>query len=274
MFRLFASDLDGTLLNERHECDEKISNGIRTLLKNDKYFVVATGRNQYDIDFGDLKKDVYICCLNGAQIIAPGNKIIYESQMDNDLVLEFANAFPYRNVEYICREGSIRICTPEEFEIDRKIEFEEFLPPDVDPSIFSKGPKIPRIFIQSKEELKKYDILKMNWFTKDSEKLKCVQEFVEAHPPLINAPFQEDFVEITNDTDKSRAVQWLCNELDILKDEVAVYGDGFNDLTLLRDFPYSYSPCGSPKKVKEKAHYIIGPFEEYSVIEDMLKKIK
>ena len=31
MIRLFASDLDGTLLNEHHECDEKIEKGIQKI---------------------------------------------------------------------------------------------------------------------------------------------------------------------------------------------------------------------------------------------------
>ena len=53
MIRLFASDLDGTLLNEHHECDEKIEKGIQKIIDAGKMFTVATGRG---IKMVNLKK--------------------------------------------------------------------------------------------------------------------------------------------------------------------------------------------------------------------------
>lgn len=53
MIRLFASDLDGTLLNEHHECDEKIEKGIQKIIDAGKIFTVATGRG---IKMVNLKK--------------------------------------------------------------------------------------------------------------------------------------------------------------------------------------------------------------------------
>lgn len=43
MIRLFASDLDGTLLNEHHECDEKIEKGIQKLSMQERYLLLQQG---------------------------------------------------------------------------------------------------------------------------------------------------------------------------------------------------------------------------------------
>ena len=45
MIKLFASDLDGTLLNELHESDEVIFNSIQQVLNKNLYFTIATGRD-------------------------------------------------------------------------------------------------------------------------------------------------------------------------------------------------------------------------------------
>mgnify|MGYP000511973528 CR=1 FL=1 len=43
MIRLFASDLDGTLLNEHHECDEKIEKGIQKIIDAGKILLLQQG---------------------------------------------------------------------------------------------------------------------------------------------------------------------------------------------------------------------------------------
>lgn len=43
MIRLFASDLDGTLLNEQHECDEKIEKVFKKLSMQERYLLLQQG---------------------------------------------------------------------------------------------------------------------------------------------------------------------------------------------------------------------------------------
>ena len=81
MIRLFASDLDGTLLNEHHECDEKIEKGIQRIIDAGKIFTVATGRG---IKMVNLKKagDIsYYICLNGAAVLIQKNSCCIVNQL-------------------------------------------------------------------------------------------------------------------------------------------------------------------------------------------------
>ena len=82
MIRLFASDLDGTLLNEHHECDEKIEKGIQRIIDAGKIFTVATGRG---IKMVNLKKagDIsYYICLNGAAVLDPKKQLLHCEPID------------------------------------------------------------------------------------------------------------------------------------------------------------------------------------------------
>ena len=43
--KLFASDLDGTLLNRNHQSDHRINEGIEKIFEAGHIFTVCTGRN-------------------------------------------------------------------------------------------------------------------------------------------------------------------------------------------------------------------------------------
>ena len=48
MVRLFACDLDGTLLNKYHETDDVILDAVDQVIKNNRYFAIATGRHMHE----------------------------------------------------------------------------------------------------------------------------------------------------------------------------------------------------------------------------------
>ena len=67
MIKMFASDLDGTLLNAMHEADGTIRRAIRELTEAGLHVVPATGRSTLPIGehgFTGLALDA--CCSNGS----------------------------------------------------------------------------------------------------------------------------------------------------------------------------------------------------------------
>ena len=67
MIKMFASDLDGTLLNALHEADGTIRRAIRELTEAGLHVVPATGRSTLPIGehgFTGLALDA--CCSNGS----------------------------------------------------------------------------------------------------------------------------------------------------------------------------------------------------------------
>ena len=91
--------------------------------------------------------------------------------------------------------------------------------------------------------------------------------FVAAHADrAINAPFSVRLFEITDPrATKDDAVAWLARQLGLSEGEVAVYGDGGNDLTMLSRFEHSYAPSGAIADAKRAAAKVIGSNLLYAV---------
>ncbi len=96
--------------------------------------------------------------------------------------------------------------------------------------------------------------------------------YLEEHKDVfVNAPSGKGLFEITDaKTNKATAVRWLAEYLNVTKDEVAVYGDGGNDLDMLAMFLIPMRLLRH-RSVPKAASAVIGPYEEYSVARHMEK---
>lgn len=130
--------------------------------------------------------------------------------------------------------------------------------------------------LQSKEEILQKDICKINYHFSDDTDTSRLDDFLKQYgDKLVNAPSGDGIYEITkNGVNKASAVNWLAEFLNISKEEVAVYGDGGNDIMMLSSFKHSYTPSTGSIEAKEAASQIIGPYEDYSVIEHILNTIE
>ena len=78
MIKLIASDMDGTLLNNRHEIDDETVEAIKKAEENGIIFAISTGR-EYDNVEPFLKKHNIRCqcvLMNGAEYRDENGKII------------------------------------------------------------------------------------------------------------------------------------------------------------------------------------------------------
>ena len=83
-----------------------------------------------------------------------------------------------------------------------------------------------------------------------------------------NAPFADHVIEVTDkEASKAKALLWLCDYLGWNKEETAVFGDGGNDVEMLRVFPHSYAPADACEAAREAALEILPPNREYAVVE-------
>lgn len=99
------------------------------------------------------------------------------------------------------------------------------------------------------------------------EEARQLQEYLQVHADaLVNAPSNQGHFEITaSGVNKGTAILHLADRLGIDAQDVAVYGDGGNDLEMLTMFAHSYAPCTAQKEAQMAASAIIGPYQSYSV---------
>ncbi len=268
MIRLFASDLDGTLLNEKHESDDVIESCLQKVVMNGGVFTVATGRSIEMIHLGKADDQIYVICMNGAVIFDPNRQIILQEEIDKESLGNLLKQFPDFYLECISPQKTFL-----------RQDKESYMKTLLDPETVSNRPKnwAKRFrdraehhisFSCTDEEILSYPICKVNCMIRNPEVTKAVNEYLDAYrSKLVNAPSFPGGIEITKaGVNKGSGILWLADKLGIQKDEVAVYGDGGNDLEMLKMFTHSYAPNTASEAAIKNASHVIGPYQEYSVV--------
>lgn len=267
--RLFASDLDGTLLNARHEMDEHISSGIDKLLKSGKVFSVATGRPTVMVNRKDFP-GCYISCMNGALILDPEDTIVFQAAIDPDLLRKLIHDFPELPFEF-CHANDIE-CVQS---LDQVYEAHQELSRQGKIPFFIGSPQqfgSVRSFDKTADEILSRPVLKVNCIHTTPENEQLLADWIQENPGLLDAPSAKFLHEITAEgIDKAYGVHALAKILGLQDDQCAVFGDGGNDICMLEHFKNSYCPSNGIDPAKQAARHVIGPSKDYSVIDTMLE---
>lgn len=272
MIRLFASDLDGTLLNENHKVDERIAGGIEKILHSGVNMAVATGRNYERAKFKEFEGFYYIT-LNGAHILDPNGQTISTSKIDSSIIKDILihlSDLPLRFSD----ERHLYFTIPKEKHYEElRAGSERFKPmSEEDILAFTSG----NVYDQTAEDILAHDILKIGCSGMSEEQRERLNAYLDEHQHLLtNAPSYADMFEITKKgVNKGSAVAMLAKKLNIQEDEVAVYGDGGNDIEMLHHFKNSYAPSDGSQAAMNAAHEIIDSCHNYGVITHMLQTIQ
>ncbi len=276
MIKLFASDLDGTLLARNHQFDELIKLTIEKIVSENAYFTIATGRDCSMTELDGLENKIYRICMNGSLIIAPGNQVLQMNLIDKDILKEILGTFDDLDLEFISPTKTYTKQTKEMF-LENMKKMPHPGDEDVEVAQFFMEHFASRIeFEMSNEDILSKDICKINSHLRPGKSYNRLYKFLEKYSNrLINAPCDKNLIEITKQgVNKGSAVHWLAEYLGIQDDEVAVYGDGGNDIHMLARFAHSYSPKTATDDAKFAANHIIGSYCEYSVALHMLNTLK
>lgn len=276
MIRLFACDLDGTLLNQDHESDEIILEAVDQVLESGRQFAIATGRHMHINQIKNLgmhDRAIYTICMNGSLIMDQNQNIIYQKSVNQDFLHEMLTRFPKIDFECIGMNHTYMRTSKE----DHIKQFEQR-------SIWKKVLKKPDIseflkdcrFNQSNEDILQHEIMKVNCRVEDRYQHDQLMNYIHEHRDIVvNAPFDEGIFEITDKAvNKGEAVARLAQLLHIQDNEVAVYGDGGNDIEMLKRFKYAYATANASEAAKQAAGNVIGHCDEHGVPKHILQIIK
>lgn len=266
MIKLFVCDLDGTLLNRYHMTDKMIIKTIDQVMKSDCYFAIATGRNMRYKQYQSLFKNrkIYNICMNGALIYDTNQNIIYQKYIDKDIVENILKSFPDIHFEFITSTHTyIRFPKDKHINNFQKMNIWTWFVRKPMMTLFLKD----CLFNQTNEDILQHDILKINCRIPDKKQREIFDYYLSQHQDqIVNAPFSSGLYEITDqEVNKGQAVKRLASLLNIKDEEIAVYGDGGNDIAMLEMFKYSYAPYNASREVKKVAHNIIGHNHFHSV---------
>ena len=129
------------------------------------------------------------------------------------------------------------------------------------------APDPDTLYDQTDASVLSQPVCKVNCRVFDQGVKRELEAFVAEHSgTLVNASFDGDLFELTDaSVNKGEAVAWLANWLGLCEDEVAVYGDGGNDLAMLERFEHAYATRNGSDAAKAAAGNVIGSCSLHAV---------
>lgn len=275
MIRLFASDLDGTLLNPLHSVDRVICDAVGEVIRAGAHMVLATGRTARSASaqgFGDLPLE--IVGSNGSIIRDGSGAVLKSFAIDPGVLEDMLRAFPGVCFDCVAPEGTFITGTPEER--NRTFARDGMLRRIRTRGMRARMSTDPTVhFSQSVEAVLVRRICKINCRVPDAGLSRELASYLDEHADtLVNAPFSPIMFEISQvGVDKGAGLAWLASYLGIDEDEVAVYGDGGNDIAMLERFRHSYAPSNASEAAKRAASEVIGPNMFHAVPRHMVQTL-
>ncbi len=276
MIKLFASDLDGTLFNYLHETDGGILRRLRRAIEAGRHVALASGRcvrRPADLGFADLP--IESVGANGAHIVGSGGEVLRHVTIDPAVIEELLSGFPEVCVSCVGRDHTYVRGT-------REAHAAGYLMPRGLKGIVLRyrmsrsAPTDEERFDCTDADVLAQDVCKLNFRVSDPGERRELGAFVAEHADaVVNASFDGDLFELTDArVDKGEAVAWLARELGLGEDEVAVYGDGGNDLAMLERFDHAYATSNGSDAAKRAAGNVIGSCALHAVPRHMLATVR
>lgn len=260
LIKLFASDLDGTLFNILHETDGGILRRLRRTIEAGRHVALASGRcvrRTAELGFGDLP--IESVGANGAHVVGRGGEVLRHVTIDPAVIEELLTGFPAVCFNCVGRDHTYVRGTREQ-------HASGYLMPRGLAGVILRY-RMSRAVRTDEErfdcgnaDVLAQDICKLNFRVPDPGMRREMEAFVaERSDVLVNASFDGDLFELTDArVNKGEAVAWLAGELGLSEDEVAVYGDGGNDLAMLERFDHAYATSNGSDAAKRAAGSVIG----------------
>ena len=260
MIKLIASDMDGTLLDENGNLPIGFHNTLKELDKRKVQFIVASGRPYKTLreNFKPVSDDLYFICDNGSYVVEKGtvlNISIIDKLLVNE-VIALSENIKEINVMLCGTKGTYHTTLNEGISDEVKkyyldlIEVKNLL--DVDDDIF-------KITIYDKKISAENSYKSLN------------AEFEKDLAVVVSG---EHWLDINNkDISKGAALEVIQKRDNISFCETMVFGDNFNDVSMLEKAHYSFVMENATEKMKTYGNYIAKSNSENGVIHAINKYV-
>ena len=262
--KMIGFDLDGTLLNSNKEISDYTRDVIREAVEQGVIVLPATGRPLTGIPkpVMALPGIRYAVTANGARVVdVQEDKVLHEAllpyEKGKELLEIFAKYDTYREVYY---EG-FGYATADMVE-----HIEEYMP--IKPMIEymrttrRRVPDVEAMFHEKKMAVDKLQALFRDTETRDLA-MKEVKEKV--HGAAVTSALGNNIEANGEDAQKGIALLKLGEILGIKKDEIMAFGDGSNDMDMIRRVGFGVAMENGIDEIKEAADYITVTNDEHGV---------
>lgn len=253
---LICLDLDGTLLNSKHQMSEESIAVLRMLEEKGMKIAIVTGRGSYEARkyAKHISENTFYIGSNGAIVggvkhsIMIANHSFTQSHMD-ELML-FSNNY---NLYPVLQAKDKQYISG----------FSDYIIHIYFTKILQKQSIRNLVFMPFRKRLKKQldhqkvSIFKAMFFIKNKKKIKMIESKLRKHTEFELAITNNICFEITEKgMNKSRGIQELARYLDIDKSQIMAFGDSENDKEMLKYVGCGIAMGNATNELKSVANYI------------------
>ena len=256
MIRLVLSDIDGTLIERLPIIKEEDAKAILTLQKEDISFGLVTGR---DIGFCYHlmeRHGLFASCVianNGGSLWIEKEKVMECHMLPQETIRIMEALIPYldRCHPFICNEK-------QEYFLMRDSYASEEVWREARNTLSYLGTLREEDLLdyvkKSQQPAVKISVYTYDQKTRD-ELLPIMKEL---YPNYVVLPTAVDYIELTQQgVDKGKTLLDLLSRLNLGLEEVAVIGDGWNDVSMFSLIKHSFVMDSAPKEVQEQGRYLV-----------------
>lgn len=261
MIKLFATDMDGTWLNDYQGYDEELfAKEFELMRQRDLKFVVASG-NQFEnllTRFPKVSKQIYFVAENGA-VVAKGHQVIHiDAMSEKDFIncKEIMSTYGYSGViEGLASAYILKSTGPAFLKEMRKYYYKIEVIDDFD---------------QINDQ-----ILKVNMTLPVEKTIPTIKELKRKYPKMGFVAGSVDSIDMqTYGMNKAVGLEYLGQKLGIKPNEMVAFGDSGNDVGMLKYVGYSYVTSTAMAEAKKAADQIIGSSNDSAVQKQILNLLQ
>ena len=268
--KIIALDLDGTLLNSNKELSRRNYHALEEAARRGIQIVPTTGRY-----YGALPQVIrempfvnYVITINGAQVRdLRSGEVLYNAEIPWQQAIEIMSFMDTLPVIYDCYMNDEAFMTAA---LKEKIN-EHTTDPHYRKMLYELRQPVPELkeFVAQRQ----MDIQKTQFFTMDGElRRRMLEELPQRFENLSVSSALLHNVEINNiRANKGDAVLALAAHLGYTADNVMSFGDGSNDVPMLRAAGLGVAMANAFDDVKTHADYITGHCDEDGVADAIEK---
>ena len=257
MIKLIATDMDGTLLDDKKNLPEEFDDVLKALFSRKIKFVIASGRSFCALteQSKDYLSDMSFICDNGAFVVDCG-EVIYADRLDNDTIrncIDLCDKYGY-TVLLCGKNGTWHNAksAAAQHEIDlyynNQIRVDDLTAVD--------------------DEIFKLAVYEDNGIENDGC-IKLTDMFAGHCNVQLSGKYWVDIMPLG--ATKGTALKRLENRMGIDYEETMAFGDYLNDVDMLNNSYYSFAMSNAHSSVKEAANFITGSNNENSVMKEIKK---
>jgi Cof subfamily protein (haloacid dehalogenase superfamily) len=260
MIRLIATDMDGSLLNDKKELPPDFDEVFWQLKEKGISLVAASGRSypkQREL-FSKYLDDLYFICDNGAIVLYRDEPIVTHP-MDREGLFRILKIC--ESIEHI---EPILCGVHGAYHHPLSDEFEPYFS-----SYYINSVKMENLYDVS-DDILKIAICDLNHPDQNSYPI-LNPLFGETYSVAVSGPYWMDMM--AKQVNKGNALQVLQKKLSVSYEETMAFGDYYNDVELLQNAFYSFVMANANEDMKQYGRFVAESNEQNGVMKAIQKYV-